>query len=322
MIDSNTTNTDRPAPLKVWNETNLLLTKGARLIDPCTDTTLRIVIPTFGRETAQKTIYILPKELWKYTYLATQERFMDKLKASNPDYTGNYLTLPDETEGVAYVRQACIDLLPKGKLWMIDDSMRSFAVPCISGKSGNPSTRKANLEDLLEMYHFIARILDTYAHGGSHSAGNVSGYFGYDVIEGYKATNCVFFRTDILEKEGFNMAELCDKYGEQVWLEDHNLLCHLSNKGYINAVTLNYLHNYANHKAGGNSVTRTINSHNRAIDILIAEYEHVSKGRKSEVKGVWLDDGSVPDEHRYLGSIRSKSMFLAACERNLLEDTL
>ena len=85
-----------------------------------TPSQLKIIITTFMREDKQKAVYQIPELLHEHVYMFTREDRVEELRKHVPS-TIRVIGNPMDIDGIADIRQRCIEQVPKGKVWFIDD---------------------------------------------------------------------------------------------------------------------------------------------------------------------------------------------------------
>jgi len=234
-------------------------------IKPNATSEMIVVIPTYLREYKQKAYYQFPKELRdKCVYLATKEERYDILQKANPG--AKILKLDNSVHGIAATRQACIDLLPKGKIWMVDDLVKL--------QKRSPDFRvlgSASEEEVQELYDLVSHLLDSYTMVG------VSGRPGNDKVrewkkDGTRVYSCYGLRTDVLEDLEIKFTGLYDKDNRLLFMEDFYLILSLLTKGYSNTCVYDYVANHSHNLPGGNSVLRDIAINNLCWQELRAKF--------------------------------------------------
>src|SRR5689334_16351845 len=116
---------------------------------------MKIIITTFMREDRIKILEQIPKELHKEVVMFTREDRVNELLRHIP--TGiEVLSRPMSVDGIAAIRQHCIDNLPRGKVWFIDDQ-------CIFRKRDR---REFTDADFMELYKMVEDKLEHYVQVG------------------------------------------------------------------------------------------------------------------------------------------------------------
>ncbi len=229
---------------KNWNK-NYKDSKGIE----SSESNLLIVIPTLGREDQQKAIYQFPESFRDRIFLVTKESHVNLLKEKNPGF--NVLSISDETNGIAETRQKCLDILPKGKIWMIDDMVK-FQCRNDDGRVTGHITD----EELIDLYNTISEGLDIYPQIGisARQVNNTFMEFKKDVGRCYSTYG---LRSDILEKENIRFDDLFSKNENIKLYEDYYVTLKLFSKGYSNTILFEWIFNHSHNKPGGNSSFRT-----------------------------------------------------------------
>lgn len=245
---------------------------------------MKIVIPTLMRETEQRAYKQIPEDLLGVTYLATREDRVEILRSHHPD--ANILPLPMSIEGVAATRQFCIDNLPKGKVWMIDDRCK------FHHKRSDDMKLLGDIDhdEFRELYSTVSGLLDTYAQVGvAERIGN--NRFPESVYENQRIYGCNALRTDILEQHRIRFDGMYQKDERIKLYEDFYLVLSILTKGMKNAVIYNFGFTHGGHqKAGGNSTYRTVELQKLCAEALASEFPRfvtvVQKNEKSPWGGM------------------------------------
>ena len=260
------------------------------------DSKMRVVIPTLLREQKQKAVYQFPEELYDVLYLATKEERVSELKKYNPGF--KVLELPNDTKGIAQTRQRCIELLPQGKVWMMDDIIKL--------QKRSPDYRvlgKASPEEVLELYDFVSKSLDYHVQVG------VSDRPGNNRVEDWRKYNQRSYtnyglRTDILSQEGIRFDGMFQKDNDVIFYEDFYLTLSLLTKGYSNIILYDWVSSHSGHQAkGGNSVYRNNERQKYSAEALCREFPDFVKLVQKE--GSW----GKGMETRWDVSVRWKKAF-------------
>ena len=233
-------------------------------IDSLCEYDMSIVIPTLGRESKQYTFSQIPGSLRDRTFLATKESSFELLKKHNSG--AHILVLPEQTTGIADTRQKCIDLLPKGKVWMIDDTVK-FQKRNEEHRALGWSTP----EEIEELYDLVSHMLDFYPQVGisDRPGNNREDSWKKDIARSYTIYG---LRTDVFEKESICFDEMYKKYGVYFY-EDYYLTLSLFKKGYANTVVYDFLSSVpGRNKKGGNSSFRTNERLKNSIECLQKEF--------------------------------------------------
>lgn len=260
----------------------------AKEISTC-DSEMKIVIPTLGREETQKVIYQFPDELKSRLFLATRKASVDKLRKHNPGF--NILELPDETDGIADTRQRCIDLLPIGKVWMLDDMVKL--------QKRTPDMRvtgAATPEEVKEMYDLISEGLDYYPMVGlsPRPGNNRVEQFKKDIIRSY---SCYGLRTDIFKEVGISFDGMYKKDQNIKLFEDNYLILSLLTNGFLNTNVYEYVCSHTHNLPGGNSTHRNNDTQRVACEALQREFPDFVKVVEKEGKKWGQGMDSRPEVH-------------------------
>lgn len=223
------------------------ITKGETIAK--SDSKLMVVIPTYGREDKQRVYYQFPKHLREtVVFLATKEERYDLLRKHNPD--AQIIKLPNSVHGIAATRQACIEHLPKGKVWMLDDQVKLQ----LKGEDLRVIGR-CSPEEVDDLYHLIDYLLDYYVQVG------VSGRPGNDkytvwVRENVRIYTCYGLRTDVMEEQGFKFTGLYETDPELIFMEDFFLNLSMLTAAFPNVCIWDYVADHHHNRPGGNSLFR------------------------------------------------------------------
>lgn len=239
-------------------------------IGPLSNSPMKIVIPTLGRESKQKVIYQIAPSLLQHTFLATKKSHVAELHKNNPKF--QILELPDETDGIADTRQRCLDLLPKGKVWMMDDIIKL--------QTRNYEFRvlgHASYEEVEIMYDTISHFLDFYTQVG------ISDRPGNNRVRDWCKTSqrsytCYGLRTDVFENIGIGFDNMYRKNPEIKLFEDFYLTLSLLTRGYENLILYDFVSSHPGHQAkGGNSLYRTEELQRHCLEALQREFPQFVK---------------------------------------------
>lgn len=274
-------------------------------IIPKSDTTLMVVIPTYGREDKQKVYYQFPKHLREtVVYLATKEERYDLLKKNNPD--AKIIKLPESVHGIAATRQACIEHLPKGKVWMLDDQVKLQLKGTDLRVVGQCSP-----DEVEQLYHLIDYLLDYYIQVG------VSGRPGNDkytvwLRENVRIYTCYGLRTDIMEENNFRFTGLYEKDPEMIFMEDFYLNLSMLTSGFPNVCIWDFVADHHHNKPGGNSLFRKEEINTKCwkeLKRLFPDYIKLKKVNRTS----W---GKGMQGERTEGTIYWKNAFKEAVQKN------
>lgn len=232
-----------------------------------------IVIPTLGREDKQLTYGQIPESLLEKTFLATKTSRMELLQKHNPK--AKILELPEDTFGIAETRQKCIDLLPKGKIWMIDDTVKFQ-------KRGKDLRVLgwASQEEIEEVFDLVNFLLDFYPQVGisDRPGNNFVEEWKKDVSRSYTIYG---LRTDILQEEEIQFDDMYKKY-EAMFFEDYYLSLALFRKGFANTVVYDFVSSVpGRNRKGGNSSFRTNERLKVSVEALVKEFPGLVKMKET-----------------------------------------
>lgn len=243
-------------------------------IDSLPDSKMCIVIPTLMREEKQITFKQIPDELLPVTYLVTKNSRVEELSKHNPK--AQIIVISDETQGIAETRQKCIENLPKGKIWMLDDSIKLQ-----KRNEDDRVTGWATPEEIVELYDVISYLLDYYPQVGisDRPGNNRCMEWKKDITRAYTTYG---LRTDFMKEKGFSFDGLWKNHGAMFY-EDYYLTLSLFAKGYPNTVIYDFVSsvNGRNNK-GGNSLYRTNDKLKLSIESLIKEFPKTVKMKTVE----------------------------------------
>ncbi len=228
-----------------------------------------IVIPSHNRAGQLKVLTSIPDELMDVTYVAITPDQEEAYKKANPGV--QLLIVHPDVKCIAQKRQACIDMLPKGKIIMLDDKIELYlkrfefqanGMPKIPSGTNRYMTKTNN--KFMDLYKVMDEMLDDYPQVGiSAREGNSmkSGY-GKEIQKVYGAQG---LRSDIFEKEDirfdgmFLEDPLCGFY------EDYYVTLCLIEKGYKNYGLYDYVYNHHHNSKGGNSGSRTAETQEHCV---------------------------------------------------------
>jgi len=275
--------------------------KDSKTITPL-KTDMKIVVPTLGREEKQKFIYTLPDGLKKHLYVATKEDNVKEFEKHNPGF--NVISLPNDTHGVAQTRQRIIDILPKGKIWMVDD------LTIFQKRQEDIRLKNASSEELYELYNDISEFLDYYIQVGisPRAKNNFFPFYKKDVMRSFSSYG---LRTDLLEELEIHFDDMYNKNKEYLLFEDYYLTLSLLSRGYPNTVLYEWAISYEHNKSGGNSMIRTNEVQEKSVQGLKEHFPQFVKARKVESKG-WKTKNM---EIRTEPSIQWKKTFMSAFKK-------
>lgn len=242
---------------------------------------MKIVIPTLMREEEQRAYKQIPDVLREHSYLVTREDRVEILRSFHPD--ANIISLPMDIEGVAATRQFCIDTLPKGKVWMIDDRCKFHHKRSADMKL----LGDINDEEFIELYTTVSGLLEEYTQVGvAERIGN--NRFPNDYYECQRVYGCNALRTDTLHRHGIRFDGMYRKDNQIKLYEDFYVVLSILTAGLKNAVIYNFGFTHGGHqKKGGNSTYRTVELQKLCAEALASEFpKFVTVVQKNE-KSPW-----------------------------------
>lgn len=213
------------------------------------------------REQNQKALLQIPHSLHHVTHLFTREDRVEELRrALPPDFNVHIHANPMDIDGIADIRQRCIQAVPQGKVWFIDDL-------CQFGKriDNDPTNLVSSLTapDFEALYTRISTLLDEYCQVG------ISPRMGNNRIpEAQKEIGRSYttygLRTDWMDSNGIRFDGMYRKNKEIKLYEDYYITLKMLTCGLKNVVIYDYFFNYTHNKNGGNSTFRTLELQEKA----------------------------------------------------------
>ena len=211
----------------------------------------KIIITTFMREDKQKAVFQIPASLHEHVYLFTREDRVEELRKYIPE-TIRIIANEMDIDGIADIRQRCIEKTPKGKVWFIDD-LATFGWRDENLKQFNDMPE----QKFVEMYNLLDRMLDDYMQVGFSARGGNN-----HVTEPFKEVGRAYttygLRTDWMEREGIRFDGMYQKNPSVKLYEDYWITLSMLTKGHKNAIIYDYFFNYTHNNTGGNSTFRTL----------------------------------------------------------------
>ena len=211
---------------------------------------MKIVIPTYKRETNQKAWKLLPKEIQDMVTVYTHSGRGELLKAENPgmnvaEFEGE-LYIPD-------VRQKCTEL--DEKVFIIDDQCVFYKR--VYHDNGHVSHAKLETaEEYLEMFAEIEKELDNYFWVGCSPKASNTLHKDKVRSEATRSYSCYAINSKMLSESGVKFTDLYENNNEAKILEDFYVLLSMFSKGYPNLVLHNWVFDHKHGIAGGNSISR------------------------------------------------------------------
>lgn len=215
---------------------------------------MKIIITTFMREDNQKALAQIPEKFHSVTHVFTREDRVSELKKHVPSGV-NVHANPMDIDGIADIRQRCIDAVALGKVWFIDDL-------CVFGKriDNDPTKLVSTLtpEDFEALYNRVSTLLDSYCQVG------ISPRMGNNRIpeaekEIGRSYTTYGLRTDWMKSNSIRFDGMYRLNKEAKLYEDYYITLKMLTAGLKNTVIYDYFFNYTHNKAGGNSTFRNLN---------------------------------------------------------------
>ena len=221
----------------------------------------KIIITTFMREDKQKAIWQIPVSLHEHVYMFTREDRVDELRKHIPD---SIQIIPNEMDidGIADIRQRCIEKVPKGKVWFIDD-LATFGWRDNELKQYNDMP----VYKFSALYERISEMLNTYMQVGLSARGGNN-----HVTEPFKEVGRAYttygLRTDWMQEHDIRFDGMYRANRNVKLYEDYWITLSMLTKGHKNVILYDYFFNYNHNNTGGNSTFRTIElQENAALEL-------------------------------------------------------
>lgn len=211
----------------------------------------KIIITTFMREDKQKAVFQIPASLHENVYMFTREDRVDELRKYVPE-TIRIIGNPMDIDGIADIRQRCIEQVPKGKVWFIDDL-------CTFGWRDTELKQYNDMPEWLfmMMYDRLDKMLDSYMQVGFSARGG-NNHVREDFKEVGRAYTTYGLRTDWMEREDIRFDGMYRQNPSVKLYEDYWITLSMLTKGFKNAIIYNFFFNYVHNNIGGNSTFRTL----------------------------------------------------------------
>lgn len=211
----------------------------------------KIIITTFMREDKQKAVFQIPASLHEHVYMFTRVDRVDELRKYVPE-TIRIIGNPMDIDGIADIRQRCIEQVPKGKVWVIDDL-------CTFGWRDTELKQYNDMPEWLfmMMYDRLDKMLDSYMQVGFSARGG-NNHVREDFKEVGRAYTTYGLRTDWMEREGIRFDGMYQQNPNVKLYEDYWITLSMLTKGFKNAIIYNFFFNYVHNNTGGNSTFRTL----------------------------------------------------------------
>jgi len=267
----------------------------------------KIIITTFMREDKQKAIFQIPASLHENVYMFTREDRVEELRKYVPD-TIRIIGNPMDIDGIADIRQRCIEQVPKGKVWVIDD-LCTF---------GWRDTELKQFNDMPEwifmmMYDRLDKMLDTYMQVGFSARGG-NNHVREDFKEVGRAYTTYGLRTDWMERENIRFDGMYKLNRNVKLYEDYWITLSMLTKGFKNAIIYNFFFNYTHNNTGGNSTFRTLELQEQAAQELQKHFPQFVTVETKE--GTW---GKMGMENRKEVRIQWQKAYQSSQFTNTLE---
>jgi len=238
----------------------------------------KIIITTFMREDKQKAVFQIPASLHENIYMFTREDRVDELRKYVPE-TIRIIGNPMDIDGIADIRQRCIEQVPKGKVWFIDD-LATFGWRDQNLKQFNDMPE----QKFVEMYTMLDKMLDEYMQVGFSARGG-NNHVTDPFKEVGRAYTTYGLRSDWMEREGIRFDGMYQQNSNVKLYEDYWITLSMLTKGFKNAIIYDYFFNYTHNNTGGNSTFRTLELQEQAAHEL---QKHFPQFVTVETKdGVW-----------------------------------
>jgi hypothetical protein len=208
---------------------------------------MKILIPTYMRETKQKCWENLPEEIRKKTYLCTHSDRVSILKENYPEANVHDIGI---TDGIADVRQKLLYVFSDEKVFIIDDS-------CTFTYREDMKLKKIETsEKFEEMLATVETMLDTYPMVGiSDRGGNNRVPESFQEIG--RSYSCYGINIKKFKEHGIRFDGMYQDNKEIKLFEDFYVILSLLSKGLKNAILYEFAFNHPHGAEGGNSVHRT-----------------------------------------------------------------
>ena len=267
----------------------------------------KIIITTFMREDKQKAVHQIPVSLHEHVYMFTREDRVEELRKYVPS-TIRIIGNPMDIDGIADIRQRCIEQVPKGKVWFIDD-LATFGWRDTELKQYNDMPESL----FMMMYDRLDKMLDTYMQVGFSARGG-NNHVKEDFKEVGRAYTTYGLRTDWMEREGIRFDGMYLLNKNVKLYEDYWITLSMLTKGFKNAILYNFFFNYTHNNAGGNSTFRNLELQEQAANELNRHFPQFVTVETKE--GVW---GKMGMENRKEVRIQWQKAYQSSQFTNTLE---
>jgi hypothetical protein len=211
----------------------------------------KIIITTFMREDKQKAVFQIPASLHDNVYMFTRVDRVDELRKYVPE-TVRIIGNPMDIDGIADIRQRCIEQVPRGKVWVIDDL-------CTFGWRDDNLKQYNDMDEQkwLGLYNKMNEMLDEYMQVGISARGG-NNHVTDPFKEVGRAYTTYGLRTDWMEREFIRFDGMYQQNPNVKLYEDYWITLSMLTKGFKNAIIYDYFFNYLHNNTGGNSTFRTL----------------------------------------------------------------
>lgn len=225
---------------------------------------MKIIIPTYMRETNQKCYNALPDDIKKLVTLVTHSGRAEALASENT--TADVIDI-GITNGIADVRSKLVSIFgsDNDKLMIIDDSC--------TFKKRDENMKLVNMtsQDYLDMFSAVETALDEYPMVGISDQGG-NNRVTENIKEIGRAYSCYGINAKFLLDRGINFDGMYKVDPEIKLYEDFYLILKLLTSGYKNAIIYSYAFSHPHGKAGGNSTIRTNDLQKKCLLALQREF--------------------------------------------------
>ncbi len=207
---------------------------------------MQIIITTFQRENRIKILKQIPPSLYNKVIFFTRK---DRYKLLRPNIPNKIKIIlnPLDIDGIADIRQRCINQVPKGKVWFIDDQVNFV----------DRNKKTFNYKDFILLYNLIKKKLNYYTQVGVSPAqfNNIQLNDEHEIGRAYSTYG---LRTDIMEQLGIRFDGMYILNKNIKYYEDFYLTLSLLTNGFKNLIIDKYYFKYSHGIKGGNSTDRTL----------------------------------------------------------------
>lgn len=234
---------------------------------------MKIVIPTFMRESRQLAYSLMPDAIKRRTTLVTHSGRAEVLAKNNPTATIHDL---GKTDGIADVRQKIIDWVggQDDKVFILDDGCMFYTSRSDGAKrkiAPTPMRGNEYLKPYTDMLRTIERALDEYVQVGiSPRPGNNRQLDA--ILSPGRAYSC--YGVNVRKANDLNVRfdGMYRKNQEIRLFEDFFFTLSLLTQGHPNAILYNYGFMHDHGKTGGNSTIRTNDLQKKCLEALQSEF--------------------------------------------------